>query len=238
MKTKVPIIPIIILVLLLGGLLYISTFTLKTIEINGCEMSSEDEVREYIESKALMDNTILLYLNNKFGGDSEAIPFVTKMDISFESKHKVKVDVYEKSVAGCIEYMECYVFFDKDGIVMETDKERREGVPYIKGLSVKSWELGQKLPIDNKKKFDMILNITQLVEKYNLEIQGIRFTADGEIVLTHDNLEIELGDGSNVAVQLMNLGSILENEGLEGKTGTIYMKDFSQDNPIATFKVK
>ena len=160
------------------------------------------------------------------------------MDISFEGKHKVKVDVYEKSVAGCIEYMECYVFFDKDGIVMETDKERREGVPYIKGLSVKSWELGQKLPIENKKKFDMILNITQLLEKYELEIQGIRFTADGEIVLTHDNIEIELGDGSNVAVQLMNLGSILEAEGLEGKTGTLYMKDYSQDNPIASFKVK
>ena len=237
MRTKVPIIPIIILVILLGGILYLSTYTLKTIEINGCEMSSEDEVREYIESKALMDNTLLLYLNNRFGS-SESIPFVTKMDISFEGKHKVKVDVYEKSVAGCIEYMECYVFYDKDGIVMETDKERREGVPYIKGLSVKSWELGQKLPIENKKKFDMILNITQLLEKYELEIQGIRFTADGEIVLTHDNIEIELGDGSNVAVQLMNLGSILEAEGLEGKTGTLYMKDYSQDNPIASFKVK
>ena len=237
MRTKVPIIPIIILVILLGGILYLSTYTLKTIEINGCEMSSEDEVREYIESKALMDNTLLLYLNNRFGS-SESIAFVTKMDISFEGKHKVKVDVYEKSVAGCIEYMECYVFFDKDGIVMETDKERREGVPYIKGLSVKSWELGQKLPIENKKKFDMILNITQLLEKYELEIQGIRFTADGEIVLTHDNIEIELGDGSNVAVQLMNLGSILEAEGLEGKTGTLYMKDYSQDNPIASFKVK
>ncbi|SEQ46255.1 cell division protein FtsQ [Lachnospiraceae bacterium NE2001] len=237
MRTKVPIIPIIILVLLLGGMLYASTYTLKTIEITGCEMSSEAEVREYIEGKALMDNTLLLYLNNKFG-DSENIPFVSKMDIEFVSKHKVKVEVYEKSVAGCIEYMECYVFFDKDGIVMETDKERREGVPYIKGLSVKSWELGQKLPIDNKKKFDMILNITQLLEKYELEIQGIRFTADGEIVLTHDNIEIELGDGSNIAVQLMNLGSILEAEGLEGKTGTLYMKDYSQDNPIASFKVK
>jgi cell division protein FtsQ len=36
----------------------------------------------------------------------------------------------------------------------------------------------------------------------------------------------------------MNLGSILEAEGLEGKTGTLYMKDYSQDNPIASFKVK
>ena len=184
-----------------------------------------------------MGNTILLYLNNEFGKKDE-IPFVSKLDIDFVDKHKVKVEVYEKSVAGCIEYMESYVFFDKDGIVMETSKERHEGVPYIKGLSIKSWQLGEKLPIENKKKFDMILTITQLLDKYDLDIQGIEFTADGEIILRKDNIEIELGDGSNLAVQLMNLGNILDSEELEGKTGVLYMKDYSQDNPIASFKVK
>ena len=84
----------------------------------------------------------------------------------------------------------------------------------------------------------MILNITQLLEKYELDIQGIEFTADSEIILRKDNIEIELGDGSNLAVQLMNLGSILDAEGLEGKTGVLYMKDYSLENPIASFKVK
>ena len=130
------------------------------------------------------------------------------------------------------------MFFDKDGIVMETAKDRKEGVPYIKGLTIKSWQLGEKLPIENKKKFDMILNITQLLEKYELDIQGIEFTADSEIILRKDNIEIELGDGSNLAVQLMNLGSILDAEDLEGKTGVLYMKDYSLENPIASFKVK
>lgn len=237
MRHKVHIVPIVFLVILLIGLLYCSTYTLKTIEVVGCNLSNEKAVEKAVKKEALMGNTILLYLNNEFGKKDE-IPFVSKLDIDFVDKHKVKVEVYEKSVAGCIEYMESYVFFDKDGIVMETSKERHEGVPYIKGLSIKSWQLGEKLPIENKKKFEMILTITQLLDKYDLDIQGIEFTADGEIILRKDNIEIELGDGSNLAVQLMNLGNILDSEELEGKTGVLYMKDYSQDNPIASFKVK
>ena len=168
MRHKIHIVPIIILVIILGALLFASTYTLKDIEIVGCNLASEDQVREAIKDETIMSNTLLLYLKNKFG-KIEDIPFVSKMDIEFVSKHKVRVEVYEKSVAGCLEYMESYVFFDKDGIVMETAKDRKEGVPYIKGLTIKSWQLGEKLPIENKKKFDMILNITQLLEKYELE---------------------------------------------------------------------
>lgn len=237
MRHKIHIVPIVILVILLIGLLYASTYTLSSVEIVGCRLSSEKEIESTIKQEALMNNTLLLYLYNRFG-DTEEIPFVQKLDIDFVGKHKVKVNVYEKSVAGCLEYMENYVFFDKDGIVMETSKERHEGVPYIKGLTIKSWQLGEKLPIENKKKFDMILNITQLLDKYELDIQGIEFTADSEIILRKDNIEIELGDGSNLAVQLMNLGSILDSEGLEGRTGVLYMKDYSLENPIASFKVK
>ena len=152
MRQKIPVIPIIILVILMGGFLFVSTFTLKSVQVNGCIMSSEEEVRSVIEENAIMNNTIMLYLQNRFG-KLEDVPFVAKMDMSFEDKHSVTVDVYEKSVAGCIEYMESYIYFDKDGIVLETSKSRYENVPYIKGLSVKSWEMGEKLPIENKKKF-------------------------------------------------------------------------------------
>ena len=82
----------------------------------------------------------------------------------------------------------------------------------------------------------MILNITQLVDKYDLDISGIEFSVDGEVVLRHDNIEIELGEGKNLPIQLMNLGAIL-NE-LEGKNGVLYMKEFDSDNSTASFKVR
>ena len=132
--------------------------------------------------------------------------------------------------------MESYVYFDKDGIVLETAKVRYDKVPNIKGLIIKSWQLGEPLPVENKKRFEMILNITQLVDKYDLDISGIEFSVDGEVVLRHDNIEIELGEGKNLPIQLMNLGAIL-NE-LEGKNGVLYMKEFDSDNSTASFKVR
>lgn len=233
MKGKVTL--IILLIVILGSVGYVSTFTLDTIEVNGCMLSSEEKVKEAIEEKAYIQNTLILYLQNKFSPVKD-IPFVAKLDMEYVDKNKITVDVYEKSVAGCIEYMENYVYFDKDGIVLETAKERFKGVPYIKGLYVKQWQLGEALPIENKKKFDLILTITQLIDKYKLDIQGIEFTADGEIELRHENIEIEMGDGDNLAVQMMNLGSILKT--VEGKNGVLYMKEYSNDNPTVSFKIR
>ncbi|MCR5103441.1 MAG: hypothetical protein K6B68_03170 [Eubacterium sp.] len=223
------------LALILAGVAYLSTFSLKKIEITGCVLSSEESIEKKIRENAIMENTLAVYLQNRFK-PIENVPFVAKLDIEYKDKNTLTVEVYEKSVAGCIEYMESYVYFDKDGIVLETAKSRYDKIPNIKGLTIKSWELGEELPIENKKKFELILNITQLVDKYDLDIQGIEFTNDGEVVLRHDNIEIELGDGSNLPIQMMNLGGILKE--IEGKSGVLYMKEFDSENSTASFKVR
>ena len=222
-------------VIILATIAYLSTFSLTQVEVTGCVMSSEDDVRKAVMENSYVNNTLVMYAQNKLK-PVEDIPFVAKMDIEYVDKNKVSVEVYEKSVAGCIEYMESYVYFDKDGIVLETAKVRYDKVPNIKGLVIKSWQLGEELPVENKKRFEMILNITQLVEKYDLDISGIEFTVDGEVVLRHDNIEIELGEGKNLPIQLMNLGSILKE--IEGKNGVLYMKEFDSDNSTASFKVR
>ncbi|MBO6165111.1 MAG: hypothetical protein J6O17_01905 [Eubacterium sp.] len=224
----------IVLLLLGGGVFYLTTFKLKEIEVVGCDMASADKVKKDFESRMKFGNTLEMMIRSKFDNDCD-IPFVAKTDIEYVNKNKVRIQVYEKSVAGCIQYMENYIYFDKDGIVLETSPEKFENVPYIKGLKVKSWEYGEELPLEDKKKFNLILNITQLIYKYGLVIDGIQFTQEDEIILHYDNIEVLLGDGSNLAVQMMNLGSILD--GLDGKKGVLYMKEFNEDNSTASFKV-
>ena len=221
--------------IIVGAVAYLSTFSVADIEVNGCVMSSEDEVKKAVMDNAYINNTLVMYLQNKIKPVKD-VAFVAKMDVEYVSTNKISVDVYEKSVAGCIEYMESFVYFDKDGIVLETAKVRYDKIPNIKGLTVKSWEIGKELPVENKKRFNTILNITQLVDKYDLDIRGIEFTVDGEVVLRHDNIEIELGEGKNLPIQLMNLGSILKE--LEGKSGVLYMKEFDSENSTASFKVR
>ncbi len=225
----------VVVLFLVGTLYYLSTFNIKTIKVNGCVLSSEDTIREAIQERMIMNNTLVLYIQNKVKPIDD-IPFVTKLSFDYVNKNTVSVDVYEKSVAGCLEYMESYVYFDRDGVVLETSKDKYDNVPYIKGININSWQLGEELPIENKKRFDSILTITQLIDKYDLSIQGIEFTMDSEIILRHENIEIELGNGNNLAIQMMNLGSILSE--LEGKSGVLYMKEFDSENSTASFKVR
>ena len=225
----------VVLLVIVGALYYLSTFNIKNIKVNGCVLSSEDDIRKAVEDSMIMSNTLVLYLQNKIKPIDD-IPFVAKVSFDYVDKNTVRIDVYEKSVAGCIEYMENYVYFDRDGMVLETSKDKYSGVPYIKGIQVSYWQLGETLPIENKKKFENILNIPQLIDKYELEIEGIEFTAEDEIILRHDNIEIELGDGKNLPIQMMNLKNILAE--IEGKSGVLYMKDYDSENSTASFKVR
>lgn len=52
--------------------------------------------------------------------------------------NKMNVAVYEKAIVGYISYMGCNMYFDKDGIVVESSSENYEDVPQITGLDFKS----------------------------------------------------------------------------------------------------
>lgn len=233
-KKKIVIVSFIFLILV-GAIVCLSVFDLKTIRISGCETVDEETVRAAVEQEYFTQNTLLVYLESKLKS-IEDIPFVARMDVNIISSNEIEIMVYEKSMAGCVEYMNGYVYFDKDGVILDASNELIAGVPCIKGLNFSEWEIGKKLPIDDESRFQSILSITQLVEKYELEIDGIEFTAENEIVLFHDGIIIELGEGEYLAIQMMNLGSILE--GLEGMEGTLYMKDFNSENATASFSKK
>ncbi|MGN0435109.1 MAG: cell division protein FtsQ/DivIB [Wujia sp.] len=233
MKKKIVVAVLLVLAI---GLIYVTTaFKVKRIQVTGCDTVDEQVIVDSIKSRRFSNNTITMYLYNKFNPIDD-IAFVDKLEIEFVSRNEVSVIVYEKLISGCVEYMNRYVFFDKDGIILESASEPIEGVPCIDGLSFDSWEVGEQLPIDDVSKFQAILSITQLIEKYELSIDRIKFTNEGEIVLIYDKIEIQLGSGQYLEIQMMNLGSILE--GLEGMEGTLYMKDFNSDDATASFSKK
>lgn len=221
------------LAVLLAGGIYINSFRLESVQIIGCENVDEQTIKDAVLKSKYSGNTLLLFVAYKFS-PVEDIPFVDKVEVEFVTKNSIAVTVYEKATAGCVEYMNGYVFFDKDGIVLESSDKTIPGVPCIRGLKFAQWEMGKKLPIDDASKFKSILTITQLIDKYDLEIDGIRFSNENEITLVYGDILIELGDGDNLAVQMMNLGKILE--ALDGKEGRLYMQDYDSAKATVSFK--
>lgn len=234
-KRKGLIAGVLVFVVTVGLIVLLTCFHIETMEVTGNEYYSKEEIKEFVIREGYVDNTILLMLKNKINPIDD-IPFIAKIEIEYISAHKVAITVYEKAMAGCIEYMNEYVYFDQDGYVLEISSEKIPDVPCISGMSFDSMELYEKLPIEDAERFKTILKMTQLINKYDIHVDAIKFTSENEIVLTHEAIRVELGEGSLLEEQLTDLKQILE--GLKGKEGTLDMKDFDATSGKASFKMK
>lgn len=239
-KTVKPVLKIIsivfgcILAVAMIAIIYIrSAYKLDKIQVTGSEHYTDEEIISIVTNDKSVDNTVMFYLENKLH-PIENVTFIDKFEIEIIGKNTITITVYEKSMAGCVMYMDQYVYFDDEGVVLETSAEKLPDIPCIKGLSFNSIVVGEALPVENKKMFQNILTMTQLIEKNNLIIDEIRFNSDEEIILRKDNIKIQLGQGLNLEDKLMNLDSILSE--LQGKTGTLDMSNYDAKDGNAIFK--
>jgi len=224
---------VIVSVLAVAIILLFTCFHIQEIEVTGNKHYTDEQIKDFVLENGYIDNTVLLMWKNKIK-PIEDIPFIAKLDVEYVNTHKITITVYEKAMAGCVEYMNAYVYFDQDGYVLEISQRKLEDAPCISGMSFDTMEIHEKLPIQNEERFKVILKLTQLIQKYGLLIDSIRFTSENEIVLQQKDIRVEIGDGSILERQLVDLDQILD--GLEGKKGTLDMRDFEVMNGKASFK--
>ena len=117
--------------------------------------------------------------------------------------------IYDKSIVGYVSYMSSYMYFDRDGIIVESSPDCLPGVPWITGLEFGRIVLYQHLPVKDPKIFEEILNLTQQLSVYHIQVDRIRFGSSGQPSLTIGQMEVTLGDGGDVDGKLSLLNDIL-----------------------------
>lgn len=227
-------------VLLAGGILsaaayyLLTTHTVKTVYVEGNLHYTEEEIKSIVMDGALGNNSLYLSMKYKNKG-VENIPFVDVMDVSILSPDTVKITVYEKALAGYVKYMDTYMYFDKDGCVVESSSVKTVGVPQITGLSFDYLVLGEPLPVENTQIFNTILNLTKLLNKYELIADKIYFHASDEITIYFGDVKVALGkDFTTLEDKIMLLPNFLTE--LEGKSGTLQMEKYDEGEGRFTFK--
>ncbi len=192
-------------------LVFLFSFNIKKADVVGTDRYTDSEIREYIIQSRLDYNSIYLYLKYQFFVTPE-IPFVEKIDVEMVDRHRVKITVYEKIIAGCVEFMGEYLYFDKDGIIVESSPKKIEKIPIINGLEYDEIILHQKLNVHNDKDglFDTIINITKLNNKYDLGIDEVYFSKNYEVTIRCNNIKIFLGKKEHYDEPLSDLKNILE----------------------------
>ena len=192
-------------------------FKIESYEITGNKNYTEEEIQNIIFEKAYEKNAIGVYINNIFG-KKKTIPFVETYDVDVIWPNRVKVTIYEKAITAYIEYMGVNMFFDKDGIIVESSTKLPEGIPLVCGLQFDSMQLYSKPAVKDDKVFNTILSITQFLDKNSVDVDKIQFDKNYNIILYKGYIKILLGDGSNIGERIYRL-SIVMNK-FEGLIGT------------------
>lgn len=205
-------------------------FKIDTVKVEGTQMYSEQEIEKSVFTRRFSDNMLFFTIYNKIFGINK-LPFVEDIEVSYDNMHTVTLHVYDKAISGCIRYMGQYVYFDKDGIVLQSMKEKREGVPVVTGIQFGTFTMGEAFNVKDSSLFDTIMNLSQLIAHYDIEISQIH-VADESVTLYSGDVLVILGKKEMYDEEISALSSVLETAKRENLKGTIHMESFKEGDKI------
>ena len=215
-----------------AALVVVSVFRVQNVSVEGNVHYTSEEIEAMVLTDRLSYNS--LYLSLKYRNkEIRDIPFIETMSVRVDSPDSITIRVYEKSVAGSVEYMGRYMYFDRDGIVVESSETRTEGIPQVTGIRFDHVVLYEALPVKNTDIFQEILSITQMLSKHQITTDKIYFNESNEITLYFDNIRAKLGK-DNLEEKVMRLEQILPN--LSGESGVLDLQNYSEDRKNVTFQ--
>ena len=215
-----------VFVLLVAGIRGFNNYRLKDITVDGLSRYTKEEFLQKLDSEFLFAITPIYCLQDSL--KQKEIPFIEKYEIDYIDNHAARIIVHEKRITGCVVVMGRYMFFDKDGIIVETSSIRLDGIPVITGLKFNEIVLYQKLNVQKQKIFDTILELTRLIELNEIRVQEVSFDSNYEVTLYLDNVTVLFGKRTSYDEQMNALGKILES--LQGRTGTLDMRNYTKEN--------
>ena len=218
------IIGIVLAVFLAAGILVLSV-NIKTVTVSGNKQYTDEQIVDLVFHDQWDWNTVVCYLRDRFQ-PHEQIPFVEDYKIVFQGLNQVEIIVYEKSVVGYVSYMSSYMYFDKDGIIVESTGTELDGIPWITGLKFGHIVLHQPLPVENQKIFEEILNLTQVLSMYEIAVDKIQYDKHGQATLHIGDIAVVLGDNSDISGKIATLRDQLPV--LAGQAGTLYLDTYDE----------
>lgn len=234
----IKVVVIILLVLLIIGavVLFIGMqyYRVEEVVVEGNEQYTKEEIINRVMTDPL-DKYSLLFKWRIDKNEFEDIPFVDAMEVTVESPHKVKIKVYEKTVVGYVEHLGYYLYFDKDGVVVESSTVQLEGVPMVSGIPLDTIVLYKPLPVENDEIFKSLLSLSQLMEKYDVHPDNIKFNSDLEISLYFGEAKVLLGEKNPSDDKIFKLSKLLPE--LDGLEGTLHLENYDESMKNITFNI-
>lgn len=227
-----------ILMMVLLLLVVLVSVRLTQVTVKGNSRYTAEEVESMVFQDFWDRNTAACFVREHFF-PHKRLPFIEDYDIQFTGLFSCDLVVYEKSIVGYVRYMSSNMYFDKDGVIVESSQEQLPDVPEVSGLSFGHIVLNEPLPVQDEGMFGEIMNVTQQLNYYGIPCRRLEFDSARNIRLTmaEENIEVELGR-DNIETKISVLSDMLPQ--LSGKEGTLDLSDYdeTQRNHVSSFRLR
>ena len=226
---------LLVMILILGAAVswVLEHYHVESVYVEGNMHYSSEEIIRMVTDQPLGDNSLFLSLKYRDKG-IEGIPFIQSMEVKVLAPDTVKIVVYEKTIAGFVEYLDGFMYFDRDGIVVEAAEARTLGIPEITGISFDHVVLYEPLPVENPSIFQDILDMTQMLSKYEIMADQIYFDSTNQMTLYFGEVRAKLGSDENIEEKIARLKQILP--AAEGKKGVFRLENYSGSGENVSFE--
>lgn len=235
-RRKIRLRVLIVLASIAGVLLFFYEFyKVRHVIVSGNTRYTDDQIADFVMTGPLGRNSLVLSFRYR-NKDVQDVPFVERMDVSVIRHDTIRITVYEMALAGYVNYLGRYMYFSRDGTVVESSTQALEDVPEVMGLSYSHIALYEKLPVQDESVFRKILEISQVLKKYSINANKIYFDQSGNVSLYFDQIRADLGEGDYLDEKISNISRILPE--LEGRSGTLKMDQYTPGTRYITFVIR
>jgi len=203
--------------------------------VNNTVSYSDEEIKDMVFTSPLDKYAVLFRIRWFLQGENN-VPFIEKIDAELLDRNSIELTVYEKRIIGCVRVMGQFFYFDRDGLVVESSLRRIEDIPLITGLEFDNIVLHNTLKVQRVSLYNVILNLTRLIELYEINVNRIEFLYDNSVVLHCGETEVRLGKHESYDLALSSLNEIIDK--LDSENMILYMENYSEINKDVTAKKK
>lgn len=216
--------------IILGAIIVVITFCavffrVTTVSVEGNTFYSEKQMAERFQTNFLEKNLLTFWLMDKLSLTPN-LPYVREYEVSYPSPNEVHIKLYEKSIVAGIAYANQYIYFDIEGMVLQSSDKPMKDIPLFETESLTTFSLYSKIEMEDEELLSQIMNLAKLFTHYSVTWDKVQFDESNAAFLYSGDIKVALGKKDNYDEQISALASFLETSLKENLKGEIDLTNY------------
>lgn len=213
-------------------------FRVKKVTVEGNTYYTQKQMAEMFQKNIFQKNVLTFWLMDKCSL-SPKLDFVREYDVTYPSLNEVHIKLYEKTIVAGIAYSNQYIYFDKDGMVLQSADKPVKGIPLFETKNLTTFTLYEKVQMEDEGLLGQIMNLANLFQHYKVEWDKVEFDENNEAFLYIHQTKVLLGKKDNYDEAISALSSVLQERNVpKDEVAEIDLRNYKVNGDIILSKQK